>query len=602
MFRGRIAASARDGSPFLRRISIKHRLLAAFLITSLLPVVFVALYSNVKYEASITNKISASSQQILSELTQNMTRELVQYETLSESIIVNKSIQGGLPKFASLTDYEKNGLRTQINEELAQQIFRLSNLTNVVILTNDGQAIYDLGFEWYPDLAFDKLTEAVDASPGNAFWSYIRSNRGANRIVLSRAVFAEDNLNRKLGYVLILIDEKVFSRNTYGQTDLGAGSRIYIANAEGTVVSSVSPDIPHGEAFAKSEVFDRATGEHLNEAFYANVGGSKTLAIGSYIRSADWHVIGLVPHSFLVSELREMRGNIVYICLLTLFLSGMLAMWIYISIHQPMRSLLQYANQIRMGQLETKIGKSHPDEMGKLTETIDRMVGQLKRLIFQVETEQQAKRDAELKMLQAQINPHFLFNTLNSLKWSAMMSGNEAVKQGIESLSELLRNTILVKEELIPLEKEIDNLLHYATIQRIRYGDSFKLVFAMSDRELYASLVPKFILQPIVENSILHAGSEDGRRIGIRVEGVKEGANMKIVISDDGKGFDMEDVRARKSSSHAKLSGIGIGNVDERIRLHFGPTYGLATRSAPNEGTVTVITLPIVTKEEREHD
>ncbi|WP_229263534.1 cache domain-containing sensor histidine kinase [Cohnella cholangitidis] len=586
--------------PFLRRISIKHRLLAAFLITSLLPVVFVALYSNMKYESSISNKISAYSQQILTELTQNLTRELVQYETLSETIIINKSIQGGLPKFGSLTDYEKNELRTKISEELGQQIFRLSNLTNVVVLTNDGQSIYDLGFEWYPDLQLDKLTDAVNASPGNATWTYIRSNRGANRIVLTRAVFAEDNLNHKLGYVMILIDEKVFSRNTYEQVDLGAGSRVYLANSEGMVVSSVSPDIPHGEAFEKREVFDRATGEHKNEAFYANVGGSKTLAISSYIRSADWYLIGLVPHSFLVSELREMRGNIVYICLITLFLSGMLAMWIYISIHNPMRSLLQYANQIRMGQLETKIGKSYPDEMGKLTETIDRMVEQLKQLIIQVESEQQLKRDAELKMLQAQINPHFLFNTLNSLKWSAMMSGNDSVKQGIESLSELLRNTILVKEELIPLETEIENLLHYATIQRIRYGDSFKLSFAMSAEELYACLVPKFILQPIVENSILHAGSEDGRRVGIRVESAKEGTKLKIVIADDGKGFNMEDAHARKSSSHAKLSGIGIGNVDERIRIHFGPGYGLITRSAPNEGTETVITLPILTKEERD--
>jgi len=593
--------SAKDekSSPLLRRISLKYRLLAAFLITSLLPVVFVALYSNMRYETSITNKISASSQQILAELTQNMTRELEQYETLSESIIINKSIQGGLPKFASLTDFEKNGLRTKISNELVQQIFRLGNLTNVVILTNDGQPIYDLGFEWYPDIQLEKLTEAVNASAGNAYWSYIRSNRGANRIVLSRAVFAEDNLNQRLGYVMILIDEKVFVRNTYGQVDLGTGSRIYIANSEGDVVSSVSKDIPHGEPFENSEVFDRLTGENKNEAFYANVGGRKTLTVSSYIRSADWHLIGLVPHSFLVAELKEMRGNIVLFCFVTLLLSGALAMWIYFSIHSPMRALLQYANQIRMGQLETKIGRSHPDEMGKLTETIDRMVEQLKQLIFQVASEQQAKRDAELKMLQAQINPHFLFNTLNSLKWSAMMSGNEAVKQGIESLSELLRNTILVKEELIPLEDEIANLLHYATIQRIRYGDSFKLNFSMSDEDLYACLVPKFILQPIVENSILHAGSEDGRRVGIRVEGIKEGTTLKIVIADDGKGFDINDVNARKSSSHAKLSGIGIGNVDERLRLHFGPTYGLTTRSAPNEGTETVIRLPIVTKEER---
>jgi len=593
VFRGK----AGNASPILRRISIKHRLLAAFLITSLLPVLFVALYSNVKYEASITDKISASSQQVLTELTQNMTRELEQYETLSETIIINKSIQGGLPRFGAMTDYEKSELRTQINEELGQQIFRLSNLTNTVILTNDGQPIFDLGFEWYPDIQINELMEDVGRSPGNAIWTYVRSNRGADRIALTRTIYAEDNLNRKLGYVMILIDEKVFSRNTYGQVELGTGSSIYIADADGMVVSSVSPEIKQGMAFARDEVFAKLGADHKNEAFYTVVNGRKTLVVSSYIRSADWYLIGLVPHAFLISELKEMRGNIVFICLLTLLLSGMLAMWIYFSIHSPMRSLLQYANQIRMGQLETKMGKSHPDEMGKLTETIDRMVKQLKQLIFQVESEQMAKRDAELKMLQAQINPHFLFNTLNSLKWSAMMSGNEAVKQGIESLSELLRNTILVKEELIPLETEINNLLHYATIQRIRYGDSFKLNFTMSGEDLYACLVPKFILQPIVENSILHAGSEDGRRVGIRVEGVKEGATLKIVIADDGKGFDMNDAHARKSSSHAKLSGIGIDNVAERIRIHFGPTYGLTTCSAPNEGTETVITLPILTKE-----
>ncbi|WP_256760628.1 sensor histidine kinase [Cohnella sp. WQ 127256] len=588
----------RNGSSILRRMTIKHRLLAAFLITSLLPVVFVAIYSNVKYEASITNKISASSMQILTELTQNATRELGQYETLSETIIINKSIQSNLPKFGTMTDYEKNELRTQINNELGQQIFRLSNISNVVILTNDGQSIFDLGFEWYPDIHLNNITAAVKASPSNAAWTYLRSNRGANRIALSRTIYDEDDTNKQLGYVIILIDEKVFSRNTYAQVDLGTGSSIYIANSEGMVVSSISPKIQHGTQFEKTALFDKVMRLHNSKAFYTQVDGRKTLVVSSYIRSADWYLIGLVPHSFLVSELSEMRGSLVFICLLILLLAGMLAMWIYFSIHGPMRSLLQYANQIRVGQLETKIGRiSHQDEMGKLTDTIDKMVEQLKALIYQVKSEQQAKRDAELKMLQAQINPHFLFNTLNSLKWSAMMSGNDAVKQGIESLSELLRNTILVKEEFISLEMEIENLLHYATIQRIRYGDSFKLSCAMSDDDLFSFLVPKFILQPIVENSILHAGSEDGRRVGIRVEGIKVGAFLKIKISDDGKGFDMNDVHARKSASHAKLSGIGIANVDERIRMHFGSACGLVTRSVVNEGTETVITLPILTKE-----
>lgn len=585
-------------SSVLRQLSIKRRLLAAFLITSLLPVLIVALYSNMKYEASISDKLSAFSMQVLSEVAQNVTRELEQYETLSETIIINGEIQSGLPRFAEMSDYEKNELRTRINDELGQQIFRLSNISNVIVLTENGDTVFDLGFEWYPDNQLESLAKAVEPSNGNAYWTYIRSNRGTNAIALSRTIYAEDDLNKRLGYLIITIDEKVFSRNTYGQTSLGEGSSIYISNTGGMVVSSVNPDIVQGQSFEKKTVFNRITTAGIGQPFYAEADGTKMLVSSVYIRSADWLLIGLTPHSYLISELYDLRGRIVFICILTLFLSGLLAMWIYFSIHSPMRSLLKYANQIRLGHLDTRIDgdASYPDEMGKVTESIDSMVAQLKALIYQVESEQQAKRDAELKMLQAQINPHFLFNTLNSLKWSAMMSGSEAVRQGIESLSELLRNTILVKEELIPLEAEIENLLHYATIQRIRYGDSFKLHITMSNADLYGCLVPKFILQPIVENSILHAGGEDGRFVNIRVQGRQEGANLQINIADDGKGFDMNDLQERKAS-HAKLSGIGIGNVNERIRLHYGPAYGLKTESVPNQGTETVITLPIKVKE-----
>jgi|GEM_PF-214527 len=584
----------------LRRLSIKRRLLAAFLITSMLPVVFVAIYSNQKYEAAITDKLSVSSTQVLDQLAQNTARELAQYETLSETIIMNSSIQGGLPKFSRMSDSEKSELRTNINDELGQQIFRLSNLTNVILLTNDGEMFYDLGFELYPENRLQQLTAAVAGSQSNAYWTGIRNNRGSNRIVLSRRVFAENNLNRQIGYLIIAIDEKVFSRNTYESVDLGEGSTIYLSDAAGTVVSALSPAIVQGSLYQEkvfAEVKSRRTEPRTSRAFYADVGGSRTLVTSSYIRSADWYLVGMIPRSFLVSELSVLRQNVVLICLMTLLLAGMLGMWIYISISGPVRRLLQYANQVRMGQLRQKLGPSYPDEMGILTETIDRMVGRLKELIDQVETEQQAKRDAELMMLQAQINPHFLFNTLNSLKWSAMMGGNDAVSQGIGSLSELLRNTILVKEELIPLARELDNLSHYATIQRIRYGDSFELEIAIAD-DLRDCLVPKFILQPIVENSILHGG-EDGRRVRIRVIGERDGARMRLRIEDDGKGFDMAEAGTR-GASHAKLSGIGIGNVDERIRLHFGAPFGLATRSAVQEGTETVIALPIVLKGEKD--
>lgn len=590
----------RNPSSILRRLSIKHRLLVAFLITSLLPVVFVTIYSNFKYTESISNKVSASTKQTLTELARNISRELEQYETLSEFIIVNKKIQTGLSEYNNMSENERYQYLLQIREEISGQVFPLSNVFNVLIFTNDGQQVFDLGYETYTNDQLRKLTEEAKNAANNAHWTHLQSNRGTRMLALSRIIYSENNLERQIGHVIILIEEKVFSRNTYRHVDLGAGSKIYITDDTGRVVSSVSSSIQLGHSYAKQEIFEPIISGTGADSFYARIEGESMLVTSEYISDSNWYLIGLLPRSFLVSELSGMQKDIYLICLAALFFSGMVAMWIYISINTPMRNLLQYAKQIRLGQLDTKLAVTHADEMGKLAETIDQMVKQLKQLIYQVQTEQQAKRDAELKMLQAQINPHFLFNTLNSLKWSAMMSGSSTVTQGIESLSELLHNTILESEDLIPLEKEIGNLLHYATIQRIRYGDSFKLQCKMSDDALYKCLVPRFMLQPIVENSILHAGGEDGRRVGILVEGSKLGNNLRLSITDDGKGFDVEQVYARRTF-HSKLSGIGIANVKERLNIYFGPSYGLELRSQVNKGTKTVITLPILKEKGEVH-
>ncbi|WP_036668298.1 sensor histidine kinase [Paenibacillus sp. HW567] len=593
--RDKLHGSKRSSS--LRRFSIKNRLLGAFFITSLLPVIFVTLYSNVRYEDSISEKLSAFSMQVLSESAVNVSRELAQYETLSESIIVNQELQNGLKRAESMTDYERNEFQTKINNVLGEQVFRLSNLSNVVVLTESMDTFFDLGFEWYPGSQVAESIKRINPFEGNTTWNYLRSNRGADKIALSRVIFSADNLNQKIGYLIIVIDGKVFTRNTYEHVDLGTGGKLYIVDGFGTVVSSADPNIAQGTTYKQEEVFGKITKGQANKSFYTQIDGKRVLVTNTYIRSADWYMVGLIPHTYIVSELLEIRGNLLYISLIILLLSTLMAMWVYRSISTPMRELLQYAKHIKLGRLDLSLSaETPPDEMGKLTETIAQMVGQLKQLIDQVGQEQKAKRDAELKMLQAQINPHFLFNTLNSLKWSAMMSGNTIVEEGIGSLSELLHNTILDQEEMIPLRKEIDNLLHYAVIQRIRYGQSFELNCTVERDELYECLVPRFILQPIVENSILHAGGDEGRVVKISVEITSVDRILQVAVADNGKGFDLKEVQSRRHVGN-KLSGIGIVNVEERIHMYVGEPYGMLTRSEPGKGTMTVIRLPLKQKE-----
>ncbi|MFS0725476.1 sensor histidine kinase [Paenibacillus sp. 1P07SE] len=594
---GSASSAERRHISFLRRFSIKQRLVTALIVTSILPVILVAYYANHFYEASISDKLSAFSLQILSESAINASRELEQYEVLSESIIINRSIQTGLRRADSMSYYEKNALTETINNELGEHAFRLSNLSNIIVLTREGEPFYDLGYEWYKDNRISQSLQGLEESAGNLKWSYLLSNRGANKIALSRVIYSEDNLSERIGYLIIVIDEKVFLRNTYDHVSLGDGGRIYITDKQGLVISSASPDIRHGVTYKQEGIFRQLLPGETGQSFYTRIDGERVLVSGIYIRTAGWYMIGLIPHSYIISEMAEVRGNLPYIWVMVVIVSAGAAMWIYRSISTPMIELLQYASRVKTGNADRPLSVRYPDEMGKLTDTIDQMVRRLKQLIGQVEQEQQGKREAELKMLQAQINPHFLFNTLGSLKWSAMMSGNVPVEKGIESLSELLRQTILDQEELIPLEKEIGNLFHYAVIQQIRYGDSFKLLCEFQSDELHECLVPRFILQPIVENSILHGGSEDGSRVTITVEVTAAEDVLQIRIADDGRGFDVKEAEEKKHS-HEKLSGIGIGNVRERIRLYVGYPYGMVTRSEPGRGTETLIRLPVKREEE----
>ncbi|ANS77020.1 sensor with HAMP domain protein [Paenibacillus yonginensis] len=577
----------------LRRLSIKNRLLTAFLITSLLPVAIVAFYSNQIYEASITDKISAYSSQTLTELTRNISRELGQYETLSENIIINDSIQYGLTRYSSLSDFDKNTLQTRIRNELGPQFFSFSNLSNIVIMTNDGETFFDLGYQWYPDNQLSSMVQQTEGAPRNAYWSYLRSNRGSTVIALSRKIYSAENLNLQIGYLVIAMDEKVFARNMFQSVDLGKDSSVYITDRSGVTLSSSSSSLPQG-SLNQADLTRRIEAQHEAgrlESFQTKIWSKQYLVSSTFIDAANWYLIGLIPHSYIISELGDLRGNIVLLCLLTLILSSVIGLWIYDSINSPLRSLLRYAKRIHKGRFDP-IPKpvAPPDEMQQLTITIHDMVTELKLLIRQVQLEQQAKRDAELKMLQAQINPHFLFNTLNSLKWSAMLSGNESLTQGIGSLSELLRNTILDREELIPLSKEMANLRHYANIQRIRYGDSFELECQPVEPDEDV-IVPKFILQPIVENSILH-GAANHKRIHICVSFAFRHGHLILTLSDDGKGFDPAELE-HKDHAGSRLSGIGIHNVHERIQLHYGAAYGLRTESAPGQGTTTVLTLPL---------
>ena len=243
---------------------------------------------------------------------------------------------------------------------------------------------------------------------------------------------------------------------------------------------------------------------------------------------------------------------------------------------------------IPRGEIGLKINDTSPDELGFLARTIDNMVNEIGLLAQRWSDDQRKMRELELQTLQYQINPHFLFNTLNTLKWIATLNHVTPVSHGIDALSSLLQSTLIKKDELIPFDDELRNLKNYCDIQQLRYAGRFEMEYQIEDAAGYWT-VPRFILQPLVENSILHGTADEDDFVTITVRATVSENLLTIHISDTGCGFDPSAIKEKNSE---RFSGIGLSNVDERMRLHYGNEYGLTIESAPGIGTQCILCIP----------
>lgn len=283
----------------------------------------------------------------------------------------------------------------------------------------------------------------------------------------------------------------------------------------------------------------------------------------------------------------EITGQILVVALLMMGVALTMTLYTYMSISHPIDHMIRVCQSISDGNLEMRIRDHGNDELSYLSDNIDGMVTEIQLLLEQRQTSESKKRELELRMLQYQINPHFLFNTLNTLRLVAQMNQDRVVSEGIRSLSELLKNTLINDREFITIQEEIDNLKHYFSIQTIRYAGSFHVNYNI-DQKLSGYLLPKLILQPLAENSVLHGSYNDGTVMEIHVVCRRDGKDILLEIQDEGKGFDMNDPSARPKG----LGGIGSRNVNDRIHLYFSDDYGLTIRSRPGQGTCCTIRIP----------
>ena len=419
-------------------------------------------------------------------------------------------------------------------------------------------------------------------------------------ISLSRAVEVTDEGKATQALLLINLNYRYFEE-IFSNVNLGNGGYVYLTNDRGDIIWHPKQNEIYSGRFNEDNKYaatlkDGITVENLR-------GKNITLNVRT-IGYTGWKLVGVTPSAALGIDGIKFRFFVLFVADLFLFLLAMINAFISDKISNPIKRLDGSVREIESGNLDVEILPSGSYEVEHLGKSIKNMLGRIKVLMSDLVAEHNAKRKSEFDTLQSQINPHFLYNTLDIIVWMIENENSDKAVNIVTALAKFFRISLSKGKNIITVKDEVEHVRNYLMIQNMRFKNRFEYSIDVDEEVLsYSSL--KLMLQPLVENAIYH-GMEfmdgDGE---IDVKVFKEDDSLYFTITDNGLGMSEDMVETLLSKDFVpskKGSGIGVKNVNERIKLYFGSEYGLKVESEPDEGTKITIHLPAVVYGENDED
>lgn len=380
---------------------------------------------------------------------------------------------------------------------------------------------------------------------------------------------------------------------------IGNKGYIFVLDAEGNVIYHPKQQLMYGGLLT----------EHIKEimkceedSLIVRDGTEHKLYTLSRSDKTGWTVVGAAYTLELLKNNKQ--AQIQYILAAILLVLGVLLISNILSreITKPLRRLTESMSRVEKGQFaKANVDVTMENEIGSLGKSYNLMTERIHTLMEQNVYEQKQKRKNELKALQAQINPHFLYNTLDSIIWMSEAGQNDEVVEMTSALAKLLRQSISNDNEQVELRQEIEYVKNYLTIQKMRYQDKLEYTIEIEPDVCHVMIV-KLVLQPIVENAIYHGIKYKGSKGTLRIRAYAAGEDVCIAVEDDGIGMDetvLRNIFDKRKKAH-KQNGVGVPNVQNRLKLYYGEKYGIIYESRCGEGTRAIIRIP--RHGEREHE
>lgn len=593
----------------IRNVKMQNKLILCFLALSFIPLVISGVFSVSSSNKTIKEKISTYSVQLMNQVNQNISTSLLKLRNNSDDIMISTAINNQLIAYQTAKDADKAITRMNLSRTMNMKFLNMDSIDDVLMIlnTSENPAERDIThiriqYSWSKQ-DIDRIIKQVDQKENEKNFTLSLANIGAGKdydIIVSRKI--ENVLSSNvLGYFMIAVNQE-YLRNIYRDIDMGQGSDIFIMNSKGIIMSSNNPEIIIGESFPESRLFEQIQQYNRSNgsAFSMKIKDKDKLIACSKIENFDWYVVSTIPYSYLNSEASKFAYQIAMLTLIISLLAIIISFIISQSISAPIKKLAKQMEHFTEGKITRSVIVDRHDEIGYLQKSYNSMADNIKELLVKIEEENKLRRITELKVLEYQINPHFLYNTLDSINWMSQKAGQTDIGLLVTALARFFRLGLSKGNETYTIRDEIEHVNNYLIISRFRYKDCFE--YSMNtDPSIMNCKTIKIILQPLVENAIKHGINKNETKGLICIAGRREGEAIILEVTDNGKGMESEQVDFLNNSllgmkeTALEKSGFGMINVHQRIKLNYGGSYGVTVESRLNEGTTIRITLPVLT-------
>ncbi|WP_424767084.1 cache domain-containing sensor histidine kinase [Paenibacillus sp. sgz302251] len=598
----------------LNNWSIRYKLIIHFLLISILPTLCLGILMSWVVSGIVEKQVNSHTMQLIGNVNKSLDSHAGNIQNISYFISMNPDIQMFLKEGSSALDEDDERYRTS---KFLQSFTTLySEVAGIMVVGASGEYFSNEMYArsssrslteeaWYQEAVKAKGIFKMIGHPSNRNVTTHANYKDSEVVSVVRAI-QDPETQQTEGVVLIDLKLRVISE-TVRDVRLGKSGYLMVIDDKGDSIYAPRNSVVGG---IDSELISPQASGTFSKA----VGGQRLQFIYQKSPFTNWTTVGVFAVQDTVQEIKDINMYVVIFVFVVSMLGIAASYFLSHSISRPISQLASSMRKVEEGNMKIRIIGERQDEVGMLGRSFNKMLAQITRLITQVGEEQRQKREAELRSLQAHIQPHFLYNTLDTIQWLARKDGAQEATEMVESLSRLFRIGLSKGQEMIPLTDEFDHIGSYLKIQKTRYKNKLNYTIQVDD-SCVDMVVLKVILQPVVENAIYHGIKE--RRgpgmIGIRASVI--GGVLKLVIVDDGAGMSEERLTVlRAALENASSAGdrgeglhsagelsrngsavsYGLSNVQERIRLSFGEHYGLSIESKQNSGTTVTITHPVI--------